>query len=153
MVERPARTPEEDALELRKDARHEAGHAVAALHYGCGVRTVSIGGEWPTRGTTQLGVSQPSDAVAVFCGPFAEPEWVVFPNDRGHLSPTDHAVLNYLQLDNKQHVYYQEKALAFLSKPEVQQQIDRVANALLERTSLTVQDVKDVAEFADSLRV
>lgn len=116
------------------------------------MRNVSIGGAWPVRETTELGVSHTSYAVAVFCGPFAEPEWHVFPNDRGHLSPKDRETLNYLQLDNEQDAYYQEEALAFLSQAEVQQQIDRVANALLERTSLAVQEVKDVAEFAASLR-
>jgi hypothetical protein len=35
MTGRPPRTPDEEALERRKDARHEAGHAVAAIHYDC----------------------------------------------------------------------------------------------------------------------
>lgn len=152
MIERRIRTPEEEAPELRKDARHEAGHAVAALHYDCEMRSVSIGGEWPNRGTTQLGISHTSHAVVLFCGPFAEPEWAVFPNGRGRLSPRDVDALRYLQLDGDQYTYYQEEALGVLSKPEVQQQIDRVANVLFERTSLTVQEVKDVAEFTDSLR-
>jgi hypothetical protein len=46
---RPIRTPEEETRERRRTARHEAGYAVAALHYGCGIRNISIGGVWPIR--------------------------------------------------------------------------------------------------------
>ena len=83
---RPTRTPEEETQERRRSARHEVGHAVVALHDGCGIRNISIGGVWPIVGTTQLGVSDQAHAVAVYAGPFAEPEWDVFLDDTGLLS-------------------------------------------------------------------
>src|SRR6185503_11814322 len=97
-MNRPRRTPETEAAERHRDARHEAGHAVAALHYDCGIAHVSIGGEWPIRGTTRLGLSNTSHAVVLMAGPFAECEWDTFPAGAGCLSPTDLEGLNYLEL-------------------------------------------------------
>ena len=145
------RTPEEAARERRRTARHEAAHAVAALHYGCGVRNISIGGVWPILGTTQLGVSDQAHAVAVYAGPFAEPEWDVFPNDLGLLSPVDDEVLQHLALTAEQDAFWKQEAIRFLWEPEVRKQIDRVADALQDRTTITNQQLTEISQFTVSL--
>jgi hypothetical protein len=148
----PLRTPEEEERQLRKDARHEAGHAVAALHYGCGVQKVSIGGAWPVRGTTRLGVSHTSHAVVLFCGPLAESDWTDFPSRAGALSPTDQELLDYLGLSRDELEFYQAEAVTFLQQRDVREQIDRVADALRNGKSLTVDDVRSISGFSRSLR-
>ena len=45
-----------------------------------------------------------------------------------------------------------EEAVRFMKRRPVQQQIDRVARALLERTSLTAADVREISEFSRSFR-
>ena len=150
-MNRPNRTPEEEARERRRTARHEAGHAVAALHYGCGIRNISIGGTWPILGTTQLGVSDQAHAVALYAGPFAEAEWDMFPDDPGFLSPGDQQSLDYLGLSPDQSVFWKQETIRFLAKAEVQQQIDRVADALLERIMISKQELVDISQFTVSL--
>ena len=56
-------------------ARHEAGHAIAAIHYECPIENVSIGGQWPILGTTRIGVSRACDIIVIICGPLAEHPW------------------------------------------------------------------------------
>ena len=48
-----------------KTARHEAGHAVAALHYDCPIEHVSIEAQWPALGTTHLGISKRGRTLAI----------------------------------------------------------------------------------------
>jgi hypothetical protein len=43
------------------------------------------------------------------------------------------------------------EALFFISQPTVQDEIDRVANVLLERNRLTGDEVRAVARFTESL--
>src|SRR4051794_5736595 len=110
---RPARTPEEETRQRRRTARHEAGHAVAALHYGCGIRNISIRGAWPILGTTQLGVADQAHAVALYAGPFAEPEWDEFPDDPGLLYPGDQQALDHLALTADHAVFWKQETVRF----------------------------------------
>lgn len=147
-------TTEQDA-KRRKTARHEAGHAVAALHYNCPMEIVSISPEGGSLGTTRLGVSKLSDAIVVFCGPLAEKDWGEFVP--GQVITCDNPVggdldaLIYLQMTDDESLACREEALIFLCKPEVQGQIDRVADALLDSVTLGVGDVRAISGFTESL--
>jgi hypothetical protein len=137
-----------------KTARHEAGHAVAALHYDCPIEHVSIEAQWPALGTTHLGVSKPSDAIVIFCGPLAEKSWGEFrpgANVTFQTVGTDHEAVQYLKMTKDECSACVTEALVFMCKSEVQQQIDRVARALLDRNKLTIEDVRAAAAFSVSL--
>ena len=134
-----------------KTARHEAGHAVAALHYDCPIENVSIDGRWPTLGTTRIGVSKPSDAICILCGPLAEKDRKEFrpgANVSFETVGTDHEALQYLDLTKDECSACLTEALVFMCNGEVQQQIDRVAHALLERGNLTIEQVRAAARFS-----
>jgi hypothetical protein len=75
----------------------------------------------------------------------------VFPDDTGFLSPGDLEALDYLALSVAQGAFWKEEAIRFLSKPEVQQQIDRVAQALLERTKVSNEELAGISQFTGSL--
>jgi hypothetical protein len=60
-------------------ARHEAGHAVAAFHYGCPLLHVSIVADGIYLGAARIAEPEvPQDAVVLFCGPMAEKAWTEF---------------------------------------------------------------------------
>lgn len=143
-----------DAEERRKSARHEAGHAVAALHHQCPFGRVTLDANWPAVGAIQLGVSKPSDAVVLFCGPLAERPWPDFRPGASipcRLVGADLAALQYLELAPQETASLCNIALAFLSRPEVQQQVDRVASGLLERSTLSPEEVRAIAFESESV--
>ena len=63
---------------------------------------------------------------------------------------TDHEALQYLDLTKDECSACLTEALVFMCKSEVQQQIDRVAHALLDRGNLTVEQVRAAAGFSVS---
>lgn len=137
-----------------KTARHEAGHAVAAVHYDCAMDYVSVAARWPALGTTRLGVSRPQDAVPLLCGPLAEKAWDEFRPGAFVSVQTvgsDHEAIEYLRLNARQRAASMREALVFISRVEVQEQIDRVAQALLARGQLSREEVIDAAGFTVSL--
>lgn len=117
-----------------KTARHEAGHAVAALHYDCPFEHVSLEAQWPALGTTRIGVFKISDAVCIFCGPLAE-------RARDEFRPgasvsfetvgTDHETLQYLSMTKDECSACVAESLVFMCKSEVQDQIDCVGTPYL----------------------
>jgi ATP-dependent Zn protease len=128
-------------------ARHEAGHAVAALHYCC-LAHASIEPDGIALGTTRIRVQERQDAIVVYCGPLAELDWSQLrPGDNIEVPVvgTDFENLQYLRgiFGNDLQDCYEE-AIRFVSHPIVQQRIDRVAHALLERTRLTADEVREV---------
>ncbi len=135
-------------------ARHEAGHAVAALHYGCPMEHVSIEAAGATLGTTRLGVSKLADAVVIFCGPLSEKSWDDFMPGVSILIETvgaDQEALLYLRMTEAESSSCFTEALTFLCKSDVQQQIDRVAGLLMERRRVTRDEVCASAGFVRSL--
>jgi hypothetical protein len=135
------RPDEQPDPEEWRTARHEAGHAIASLHYDCGVEWVSIERGPGTLGTTRLGVSKVFHAIPLYCGPLAERSWNEFaiqPNDpRIMLYGTDRESLEYLQAEFGDCACLQEEAWWFLGQLAIQEQIDRVARALVERKRLS----------------
>jgi hypothetical protein len=94
------------------------------------------------------------DAIVVFCGPLAEKNWEeLSPGANVHFETdgTDQAALQELHLNNDECSACKEEALIFVSKREVQQQLDRVAQALLERTTMTEDEVRVVSGFSSRL--
>jgi hypothetical protein len=140
-----------------KSARHEAAHAVAGLHYRVPFEYVSIERGRGTLGTTRMGVSRNYHAIAVFCGPMAEREWKDFDSplkdeDLVRLSGTDRESVEYLQKGlHKDINALQLDAWALLGNATVQEQIDRVAQALLERRRLSHAEVIEISGFVESL--
>lgn len=138
-----------------KTARHEAAHAVAALHYDLPFEFASIEAGPGTLGTTRFAVSKVCHAIPLFCGPLAEREWSEFsvqPNNPGiTLYGGDRDALNYLKNGFGDVDCLQPDAWEFLGKSEVQHQIDRVAGALLEHKRLTRDQVIAVSEFTERL--
>lgn len=147
-------------IELQRPttARHEAAHAVAALHYDCPIENVSIVGKWPSLGTTRMGVSKAADIVVIICGPLAERAWEAFyPGARlplQELLGTDAEAFNYLRdgLDIKDDelLDLKSEAVEFLSDTTVQTQIDRVAQSLLDMNTLTTEQVRTILQFTAS---
>jgi hypothetical protein len=128
-------------------ARHEAGHVVAALHHGTPFRDVSIEREWPVLGGLSLGISKPTDAIAIFCGPLAERPWTEFrPGARINVVTvgTDEEALRYLELTQEEGNALLGEAISFLSRKEVQEEVERVAAALLEHGTLASDDVRAI---------
>lgn len=137
----------------RITARHEAGHAVAALHYDCPIESVSIDADGYKLGTTRLGISKLSDAIVILCGPLAERDWselqlVIKVVDT---VGTDQEVMEHLNVSPEEGSACVHEALQFLNKPEVQQQIERVAAALLARNQLSSEDLRAIAGYTESL--
>ena len=144
----------DDAGERLTTARHEAAHAVAAFHYETKIEFVSIEPGVGSFGTTRLGMSKPDDAVTLFSGPLSEKAWdEIRPgvNIPFQTVGSDHEALLYLQLSQEQCSAYANEAVLFLSNPEVQAQVDRLATALLERITLTAAEAKEIAGFRHSL--
>jgi hypothetical protein len=146
---------EETALRVARErpttARHEAGHAVAAVHYGCPIENVSIEGQWPALGTTRLGVSRAIDAIVIFCGPLAERSWNEFQPGADMKFETvgsDQEILLYLiqnlPLTSDECSVLVQEAITFLSKPAVQAQIDAVTEALLAQGKLTTDELRGI---------
>jgi hypothetical protein len=137
-------------------ARHEAGHAVAALHYDCPLGRVSIEGDGNNAGVTALADPEfRHDAVVIYCGPLAEKDWAEFRPNNYLAVPV--VGRDYLGLERIRarcgpdlHDCLLEATL-FLGKPAVQAQVDRVARALVERTSLTADQVREISEFGEPL--
>ena len=129
-----------------------SGHAVAASHYDCPIKRISIARKGYGLGATLLGVSRPVDAIAIFCGPLAE-------RSPGELRPDtaiqtigpDEEALRYLQLNAQQAAVLVTEALAFMRQAEVQQQIDRVARVLIERITLTANEAREISGFEKPL--
>ena len=145
----------DDAGERWTTAKHEAAHAVAAFHYETKIEFVAIEPGVGSFGTTRLGISKPDDAVTLFSGPLSEKAWDEFRpgvNIPFQTFGTDEAALRYLQLSQKQCSAYANEAVLFLSNPEVQAQVDRLAEALLECCKLTAAEAKKIAGFRHSLR-
>jgi hypothetical protein len=138
-----------------KTARHEAAHATAALHYDLPFEFASIEEGPGTLGTTRFAVSKLYHAIPLFCGPLAEREWPDFsvqPNNPGiTLYGGDLVALNYLKEGFGDVDCLQPDAWEFLGRLEVQQQIDRVARALLEHKRLTRDQVIAISEFTERL--
>lgn len=146
----------DDALEELRTARHEAAHAVAALHYDCGLEFASIERGPGTLGSTRLGVSRIYHVIPLFCGPLAEQPWEDFRFQPHHPGVTlyggDRDQLEYLRSGfNGDLNSLQPEAWWFLGQKEVQDQIDRVAQALLERKRLTRNEVVEIARFTKRL--
>jgi hypothetical protein len=147
-------------IELQRPttARNEAGHAVAALHYDCPFENVSIGGQWPSLGTTRMGVSKAADVIVIICGPLAEHAWVEFyPGVRlplHELLGTDAEAFTYLRdglhISDEELLDLKAEAVTFLSDPAVQGQVDRVAQALLDADALSVEQVRTISQFTVS---
>ena len=146
----------DDAGERLTTARHEAAHAVAAFHYETKIAFVSIKAGVGSLGTTRLGMTKADDAVALFSGPLSEKPWDEFRPMSRHSIPRlwggDLAALQSLQLSQEQRSTYANDAWLFLSNPEVQAQVDRLAAALLERITLTAAEAEEIAGFQHSLR-
>ena len=144
----------DDAGERWTTARHEAGHAVAAFHYETPIEVVSIEPRGDGLGTTRLGIAKAADAVTLFSGPLSEKAWEEFRpgvNIPFQTVGSDHEALLDLQLSQEQCSAYANEAVLFLSNPEVQAQVDRLAAALLERITLTAAEAKEIAGFRHSL--
>lgn len=133
------------------------------LHYDLPCEHATIGRVGISLGTTRLGVSRNYHAVPLFCGPLAEREWTEFteqPWDAFLQRPHDPAItlvgedrnaLDYLEAGFGSLRALQSEAWWFLSQPVVQQQIDRVATALLERKRLSIDEVREIAQFTGRL--
>ncbi|MDE3155601.1 MAG: hypothetical protein KGN76_10895 [Acidobacteriota bacterium] len=137
-------------------ARHEAGHAVAAFHYGVPVAQVFAKPDGVSLGSTRIAQPElPEDAVVIFCGPLAETEWAEFKlgaHIRIRPVGTDLEGLKtladrYGDLDR-----YYEEALSFIQDPIVQTQVDQLAQALLVRGRLNDSDARAAAGFVQSRR-
>jgi hypothetical protein len=144
-----------DAEEL-KTARHEAAHAVAALHYDCGLEFASIERGPGTLGSTRIGVSRIYHVIPLFCGPLAERAWHDFDVQPHHPRITlyggDRDQFEYLRCGFQGDLNsLQREAWWFLGQKEVQEQIDRVAQALLERKRLSLDQIVEIAGFAKRL--
>ena len=145
-----------DPIEKRRTARHEAAHAVAALHYECGLEHSSIERGEGTLGTTRLGVSRVYHLVPVYCGPLAEREWddfqvqPYFPDITLYGGDADQ--FDYLKQGFPGDLRWaQVEAWWFLGQPDVQAQVDRVTEALLERNRLTRDEVIEISGFKDRM--
>jgi hypothetical protein len=134
-------------------ARHESGHAVAALHYGCPLNTVSIDRQGISLGRTQLAPPElMRDAVVIFCGPLAQLDSSDIKSGMSiSVEGTDERDLR--TLGNKfGHLNEAiDEAISFMSQSAVQAQIDAIAEALIERTTLTSDDVRAISGFSKSL--
>jgi hypothetical protein len=137
-------------------ARHEAGHAVAAIHYGCPIENVSIGGQWPILGTTRIGVSRAVDVIVIICGPLAEHPWSEFypgaPVPLRDLLGQDAESFTYLRqglnIADDELLDLKAEAVVFLSDADVQAQIDRIAQALLDKDApITSDQVRAISQF------
>ncbi len=133
-------------------ARHEAGHAVAAFHYDCPIQHVSIEPDGINLGTTRLAYPEvPQDAVVLFCGPLAEHDWAEFrPGNNVEVVAvgTDLDGLNILGAQGIDLNWWCRETMLFLSNPAVQQQIDQLANALVESGTLSADEARASAGFA-----
>jgi hypothetical protein len=137
-------------------ARHEAGHAIAAIHYECPIENVSIGGQWPILGTTRIGVSRACDIIVIICGPLAEHPWNEFyPGARVPLRDLlgqDAESFSYLRqglnIADDELLDLKAEAVVFLSDADVQAQIDRIAQALLDTdAAITSDQVRAISQF------
>ena len=90
----------------------------------------------------------------LFAGPLAECEWDNFPQGKGYLSPKDVEARLYLGLSRQELQSCEAETIAFLEQPEVREQIDRVANALIEGSTLaTVPRPQDGRGICASRRI
>jgi hypothetical protein len=106
-------------------------------------------------GTTRLRVQERRDAVVLLCGPLAEKDWP-------ELAPGTQVQIETVRADQEGLLYLAtqhgdlqpcvEEALLFITQPAVQDQIDRVARALVERVRLTDDEVREAAGFFRPLR-
>ena len=142
---------DEGNASLWTTARHEAGHAVAALHYDCPIAHASIEREGRSLGTTRIGCEVLRDAIVLFCGPLAEKDdWEDCPgrNVSVDVYGTDEEGLRYLALKFGDLSACVGEAALFISQRPVQEQINLVAQALLERTTLTADEIRAVSGFS-----
>jgi hypothetical protein len=122
--------------------------------YTCPLAHVTIQRDGDKLGTTRFGVQKPDDAIVLFSGPMAEIDWSEFVQDANIKINTyakDQDALVYLAQEFGDLEPYYLEALLFISEPRIQQQIDRVAQALLERTTLTADEVREEAGFSGPL--
>jgi hypothetical protein len=95
----------------------------------------------------------PQDAVVLFCGPLAEHGWARFSDENNvniSMAGSDLVGLNILRangVSEDEIKWWSREAFQFLSNPTVQQQIDRLAQALVERTTLTADEARTSAGF------
>jgi hypothetical protein len=136
-------------------ARHEAGHAIAAVHYDCPLCNVSIEPDGISLGAARVAEPDvPQDAIVLFCGPLAERDWADFQpgaNIVVQAVGSDLAGLRKLEGLYGDLGWYYREALLFLSNAGVQQQIDRLARALVDRNRLTADEARASAEFANPI--
>jgi hypothetical protein len=134
-----------------RTARHEAAHAVAALHFNIPFKLTTLRRRGAVAGTTPMAPREPlAWVVAICCGPLAEQGWDDFSDDV-RLAGTDAEQVANLGLQFNQRLACELEAVKFVSNPEVRQQIDRVAKALLERRTLAPDDVIEIAQFGQRL--
>ena len=128
-----------DAGALRLTARHEAAHAIAALHYDCPMEFASIApGKFGSLGSTRIAPHRKEHGIVLYCGPLAEREWEEFARGEVRVETLmelfggDLEALESLALARNECFVCMDEAVEFLNRREVQEQIDRVANALLK---------------------
>jgi hypothetical protein len=132
-------------------ARHEAAHAVAALHYDIPLDFTTLRRRGPIAGTTRM---MPRNrltwTIAICCGPLAERGWDQF-SEEVQLCGTDEQQVGGLGLQFNQRIACELEAARFVSDPEVRLQIDRVAEALMQRKTLSGDEVREISKFGQRL--
>ena len=136
-------------------ARHEAGHAIAAIHYDVPLLYVSIERDGVYLGAARVAEPEvPQDAIVLFCGPLAETDWVDFQPGANIVVTavgSDLVGLRKLEQAHGDLGWYYREALLFLSDPAIQRQIDRLARALLDHNRLSADEARARAEFAEPI--
>lgn len=131
-------------------ALHEAGHAVAALHFCCPFTDVIVEHVGDSLGKIRRMRHQYlEDAVVIMCGPLAELPWKVH-----WMGITTFKMYNSDHRWCRDHLTAEQTgdcvgvALRFMRRSDVQAQIGRVAKALKARGRLSADDVRAVSGFS-----